>query len=352
MKSSFRSLPRGRDSGQSPWTPGRLNKKAHTVLWAQSTQSCPLSASHTQLLSPTRASLHAIASQSWWEAPSLARAGWPIPLSHGVWTCLAPEPRSQAPWLVKSSLVGQSFRKHHGDSCRSRLQRETPCDWVCTNLPRRITGLPGLRSPLRELARRHPQGRPPVGKCLEGSREGWWVWVGEAVASYKLEVPQTAHPSQVLTSHADLQTAAPEWACPGRGPWGRAHTGSARALQCPGLCADLRRGPPPGCRGAGQLPLCPPSLLRSKIQTNASASGWWLRGHGAVTHTPRPPGQLFVPPSPSLKTLHPPRGVTSRASEVFLLILNALEWFQAHRKSYIPYRSLVFFSLGLEYFVI
>ena len=76
-------------------------------------------ASHTQLLSPTRASPHAIASQSWWEAPSLARVGVAHPSESGVRTCLAPRQRSQASLLVKSSLRGQSFRKRHGDSGRA-----------------------------------------------------------------------------------------------------------------------------------------------------------------------------------------------------------------------------------------
>lgn len=151
-----------------------------------------------------------------------------------------------------------------------------------------------LRAPLRGWRGGTHRGRPHVGKCLEGNRERWRVWVGRPWPPASSGVPQTAS-----FWGPDLPCRPPDsspgWACPGRGPWGRAHTGSARALSALGSVLTYAGDHPPrvvGRRAASSL--SSPPFSRSKIQTNASASGWWLRGpRGCLPTPPRPPGQLF-----------------------------------------------------------
>ena len=180
MRSSFRSLPRGRATGQSPRTLGETRHECpHSAPGRSEHGPAHFPASHTQLLSRTRASPHAITSQSWWEAPSPAQAGLACPPESGVQTCLAPGQRSQAPLLVESSLRGQSFRKRHGDSRRAGCRERSPCDRVCMNLTREAWACRS-QSPAAGLGGRHMQGMAPqLGSARKGTgRDGWCGWGG------------------------------------------------------------------------------------------------------------------------------------------------------------------------------
>ena len=104
MRSSFRSIPRGRITGHACGYLGILDTNAHAVLQAAASVVLRyFPAAHARLPSRTRASPHPVVSQSWWEPPSLARAGQAHPSESAVLSCLAPRQRSTC------SLAGQVF---------------------------------------------------------------------------------------------------------------------------------------------------------------------------------------------------------------------------------------------------
>lgn len=113
-------------------------------------------------------------------------------------------------------------------------------------------------------------------------------------------VPQTAHPSGVLTSPCRPPDSSPGWACPGHGPWGVGSQVACPGPQCPGLCADLRRGPPtPGVGAQGSfLSVLPPSPEAKYKQTPAL----WMVAvgpKGLSTHPAQAPwAAVPVPASP------------------------------------------------------
>ena len=158
-----------------------------------------------------------------------------------------------------------------------------------------------LRAPLRGWRGGTHRGRPHVGKCLEGNRERWRVWVGRPWPPASSGVPQTAS-----FWGPDLPCRPPDsspgWACPGRGPWGRAHTGSARALSALGSVLTYAGDHPPrvvGRRAASSLssppcahPLkCSGARLLQKQNTNTRQRLWMVAAGptGLSTHPAQAP---------------------------------------------------------------
>ena len=140
----------------------------------------------------------------------------------------------------------------------------------------------------------------PAGKCSEGNREGWRVWVGRPWPPASSGVPQTAHPSGVLTSHADLQTATPGGHVQSTGG-GRGLTQGPPGPSVPWAPCRLMQGTThPGWQGAGQLPLRPPlPPLEAKCkQTSAHLDGGCRGTRGCPPTPPRPLGSCLVPRFP------------------------------------------------------